>query len=148
MDIFAKGTRARIRFDFSAGQISIETLWGLKTPQIKSILLDLKELIEKKSSSQSFLEEIDAFDLGRKDSELELLQLKFDIALEIYKTLVGEKKQIENATNVERERVYWSELLLQKQREEDRNLSVESVAEKLKEIDSKLVSEVSWKKEK
>ncbi len=139
MDIFAEGTRAKIRFNNGGMLVSIETLWGLKTPHIRSILLELKETIEKRSQSKSFLEEIDQIDNGIKNSdpELVILQLKFDIALEVYKTLVQEIKQRENAQSIAQEKAYWSKLLLQKQREEDGNLSVEQIAAKLKEISTK-----------
>ena len=121
--MYKKAIRKKIRFNSPKGVLNLEQVWSLKPSDLKTMIQELYQQINKdKHSELDFLEE-ETVDSDEK--------LCFDILVDVYKT-----KQAEiNASKEEQEKRAYNkridEIIAQKQEEHLHSLSIEEL-EKLR----------------
>ena len=121
--MYKKAIRKKIRFNSPKGVLNLEQVWSLKPSDLKTMIQELYQQINKdKHSELDFLEE-ETVDSDEK--------LCFDILVDVYKT-----KQAEiSASKEEQERKAYNkridEIIAQKQEEHLHSLSIEEL-EKLR----------------
>ena len=121
--MYKKAIRKKIRFNSPKGVLKLEQVWSLKPSDLKSMIQELYQQINKdKHSELDFLEE-ETVDSDEK--------LCFDILVDVYKTKQAET----NASKEEQEKKAYNkridEIIAQKQEEHLHSLSIEEL-EKLR----------------
>ena len=121
--MYKKAIRKKIRFNSPKGVLNLEQVWSLKPSDLKSMIQELYQQINKdKHSELDFLEE-ETVDSDEK--------LCFDILVDVYKTKQAET----NASKEEQEKKAYNkridEIIAQKQEEHLHSLSIEEL-EKLR----------------
>ena len=81
MNIFAKASKIKLRFNTAHGTLSVEQLWDLKQPKLAVVIKNLREEIKKADinadSELAFLDQ----DTSEADK---ILQLKFELAKAVW----------------------------------------------------------------
>lgn len=121
--MYKKAIRKKIRFNSPKGVLTLEQVWSLKPSDLKTMIQELYQQINKdKHSELDFLEE-ETVDSDEK--------LCFDILVDVYKTKQAET----NASKEEQEKRAYNkridEIIAQKQEEHLHSLSIEEL-EKLR----------------
>ena len=121
--MYNKANRKKIRFNSPKGVLNLEQVWSLKPSDLKTMIQELYQQINKdKHSELDFLEE-ETVDSDEK--------LCFDILVDVYKTKQAET----NASKEEQEKKAYNkridEIIAQKQEEHLHSLSIEEL-EKLR----------------
>lgn len=93
MNIFAKATKIKLRFNTAHGVLSVEQLWDLKQTKLAVVIKNLREDIKKADiNSDSELAFLDQ-DTSEADK---ILQLKFELVKAVWQT---KQEEIEAAKN-------------------------------------------------
>lgn len=121
--MYKKAIRKKLRFNSPKGVLNLEQVWSLKPSDLKTMIQELYQQINKdKHSELDFLEE-ETVDSDEK--------LCFDILVDVYKTKQAET----NASKEEQEKRAYNkridEIIAQKQEEHLHSLSIEEL-EKLR----------------
>jgi hypothetical protein len=127
MDIFAKATKAKLRFAFR-GSITSEDLWSLNLNDLDSIYAGLMN--EKKNKSQETL-------LVKSSKDDARLDLKIDIIKFIVMVKLKEQEKRINSQNKKVEREKLSRILSTKQDEALSKKSIDDIMMELKALDEK-----------
>ena len=117
--MYKKAIRKKIRFNSPKGVLNLEQVWSLKPSDLKTMIQELYQQINKdKHSELDFLEE-ETVDSDEK--------LCFDILVDVYKTKQAET----NASKEEQEKRAYNkridEIIAQKQEEHLHSLSIEEL---------------------
>ena len=123
-DIFEKATREFLRFDTKAGSLATEDLWSCSLTFLDSLAVGLKRTLDQ--------EQVSFLGNEKKDKNLQLIQLRFDIVLHIINTKLQEEQEMASAAEKKAKRDKRLELLADKEYFE---LAEKSKEELLKEIE-------------
>ena len=130
-NIFAEGTRKKVRFSHAAGDLSIERLWELKIDKS-----DDKNYLYKLETS--LIEELESFgkttrrEVPIKNKQKELVELKLSIVTYVIDTLLKEQEEAAEKLDNKKSNEPILEVILEKEKEELKNKSVEELKAMLK----------------
>lgn len=117
---YKKASRLKLRFLTSKGLLTIEQLWGLTLTELKTLIINLHKDVKKTPDEElSFLE-----NEVSEDSEE---QLRFDIAVDVYKTKQQEVKDSREEAEKRAYNRHIDELIAEKQEAELKNKSIEEL---------------------
>lgn len=119
--MYKKASQCKLRFETSKGLLNVEQLWGLKSSQIKELILEAKSKLKK---SEGF-EDLSFLDLVSEEDEIE--KLRFDILVDIYKT---KQEAVNKQKEIQENKLYNAmidEIIAEKQNESLKSLSIEEL---------------------
>ncbi len=118
--MYKKASRLKLRFQTSKGQLTVEQLWGLNMTDLKNVIVGLHKNIKKNEDEDlSFLE--------KEEVEESEDKLRYDIAVDIYKTKQAEVKESHEAAERRAYNKHIDELIAAKEEESLRGLSIEEL---------------------
>lgn len=118
--MYKKASRLKLRFQTSKGQLTVEQLWGLTMTDLKNVIIGLHKNIKKDEDEDlSFLE--------KEEVEESEDKLRYDIAVDIYKTKQAEVKESHEAAERRAYNKHIDELIAAKEEESLRGLSIEEL---------------------
>lgn len=118
--MYKKASRLKLRFQTSKGQLTVEQLWGLNMTDLKNVIVGLHKNIKKNEDEDlSFLE--------KEEVEESEDKLRYDIAVDIYKTKQAEVKESHEAAERKAYNKHIDELIAAKEEESLRGLSIEEL---------------------
>lgn len=122
-DLFERATRQKLRFETTAGNISVEDIWSLPLSSGKVNLNDLAKALNKE------IKTFDEEDFVNKtsNSKNDDIKLKFDIILHVIKYKTEEAEAKERATLTLEKRRSIQALIEKKESEQLENLSIEEL---------------------
>lgn len=116
--MFEKAVRAKVRFPFARGLVSVEDLWELTLSELDSIFKTLNR--QAKAAEEESL-------LGTRSIADSELALKIEIVKHVVKTLQAEADAKANAKKRAESKQELLELLNRKERQEKENLSTDEI---------------------
>lgn len=119
--MYKKASQLKLRFETSKGLLNVEQLWGLKSAQLKELILEAKSKLKK---SEGF-EDLSFLDLVSEEDEIE--KLRFDILVDIYKT---KQEAVNKQKEIQENKLYNAmidEIIAEKQNESLKSLSIEEL---------------------
>lgn len=119
--MYKKASQLKLRFETSKGLLNVEQLWGLKSTQLKELILEAKSKLKK---SEGF-EDLSFLDLVSEEDEIE--KLRFDILVDIYKT---KQEAVNKQKEIQENKLYNAmidEIIAEKQNESLKSLSIEEL---------------------
>lgn len=122
-DLFERATRQKLRFETTAGNISVEDIWSLPLSSGKVNLNDLAKELNKEIKS---FEEED-FVNKTSNSKNDDVKLKFDIILHVIKYKAEEAEAKERAILTSEKRRSIQALIEKKESEQLEQLSIEEL---------------------
>ncbi|MAT51417.1 MAG: hypothetical protein CMK32_09575 [Porticoccaceae bacterium] len=128
MDIFAKATKIKLRFDSSVGALAVEQLWDLPLTSERKVNLDgLARAVNrelKETAEESFVQ-------TKPDPRREQLSLQLEILKFIINFRLDENRKKTQAAQLETERERLKSILETKKAQALENLSVEEIEQRL-----------------
>lgn len=130
-NIFAEGTRKKVRFSHPSGDLSIERLWELKINRAED-----KNYLYKLETDLT--EEFEAFgksvrrEILVKNKQKQLVELKLNIVTYIIDTLLKEEEEAAERLNNKEHNQGLLELIADKRKEELKGKSIEELEAMLK----------------
>ncbi len=119
--MYKEASRLSLRFQTSKGPLTVEQLWTLSLNDLDALAAGLDTALDK--STKSFI--------GKKTKEDKLLKLRFDIVIDIINTLLAEQEEDANKTKDKKYNEKIASLILEKEEEELKKLSVDELKAKL-----------------
>ena len=119
--MYKKASRLKLRFETKKGLLTVEQLWGLSLAELKNLIIALHAAIKKDENTDLDFLETEDF-IAESDDKL-----RFDIAVDVYKTKQAEVKEAHEAAERRAFNKHIDELIAEKQEADLRNLSVEEL---------------------
>lgn len=127
MSNFKQATRERLRFETSKGLLSTEQLWDLNLTSLATIVRSLKKQLKRDNDDElSFLDDT-------SNPVDKTLELKFNVAKEVYIAKKEEMESIRNEASKKEHNQKILELIAEKQEGDLRGKSIEELTAMLKE---------------
>ena len=124
--MYKKASIKKLRFTTTKGNLSVEQLWGLTMTELKTLIKSLHKLIKKEDDDDlAFLEEDKV--LYSDD------QLRYDIAVDVYKTKQAELQQKHEDAEKKARNQHIAEIIARKQDEALESKSIEELQTMLKD---------------
>lgn len=123
--MYQKVARLKLRFDSVRGNVMAEDLWDLSLVELDSLAKDLNNKL-KASNQESFIVEVSKPD--------EILQLKFDVVLDVIKTLMAEAKINQDAIVKQQKKNQLFKLIADKENDELAGKSIEELRQMVQEL--------------
>lgn len=123
MNIFLEGTRKKLRFETSKGNLSIEQLWDLSLEELDALAVSLEEA-HATSGKKSFL--------VTRSVKSKIAKLKFDIVLAVLNTILEAENEAAKAQETKQHNARINELIAKKQEEALAGKTVEELEAMLK----------------
>lgn len=120
--MYKEASRLSLRFQTSKGPLTVEQLWTLSLTDLDTLASSLDTALDK--STKSFI--------GKKSKEDTMLKLRFDIVIDIINTLLAEQEAKSNAQKDKAYNEKIASLILEKQDEELKKLSVDELKKLVK----------------
>ena len=115
--MYKKASIKKLRFTTTKGNLSVEQLWGLTMTELKTLIKSLHKLIKKEDNDDlAFLEEDK---VSYSDD-----QLRYDIAVDVYKTKQAELQQKHEDAEKKARNQHIAEIIARKQDEALESLSL------------------------
>ena len=118
---YKKAIRLKLRFQTSKGLLTIEQLWGLTLTELKNLIISLHETLKKVPSEDLAFLETESVTEESED------QIRFDIAVDVYKTKQQESKDSRDEAARKAHNQHIAEIIAEKEEAELRNKSVEEL---------------------
>lgn len=124
--MYKKASIKKLRFTTTKGNLSVEQLWGLTMTELKTLIKSLYKLIKKEADDDlAFLEEDK---VSYSDD-----QLRYDIAVDVYKTKQTELQQKHEDAEKKARNQHIAEIIARKQDEALESKSIEELQAMLKD---------------
>lgn len=124
--MYKKAIRAKLRFQTNKGLLTIEQLWGLTLTELKNLIISLHETVKKVPSEDlSFLET----ETVQEESED---KMKFNIAVDVYKTKQQEAKNSREEASKRAFNQHLAEIIAEKEEADLRSKSIEELKAMMK----------------
>ena len=124
--MYKKASIKKLRFTTTKGNLSVEQLWGLTMTELKTLIKSLHKLIKKEDDDDlAFLEEDK---VSYSDD-----QLRYDIAVDVYKTKQAELQQKHEDAEKKARNQHIAEIIARKQDEALESKSIEELQTMLKD---------------
>lgn len=118
---YKKAIRLKLRFQTSKGLLTIEQLWGLTLTELKNLIISLHETLKKVPSEDLAFLETESVTEESED------QIRFDIAVDVYKTKQQESKDSRDEAARKAHNQHIAEIIAEKEEAELRSKSVEEL---------------------
>ena len=119
--MYKKASRLKLRFATNKGSLTVEQLWTLSLNDLKSLIRNLYELNKKTVDQElSFLEE----EVPTEETED---KLRYDIAVDIYKTKQAELAERRNEAEKRAFNQHIDEIIAEKKEADLRGKSIEEL---------------------
>ena len=118
--MYKKAIRAKLRFQTSKGLLTIEQLWGLTLTELKNLIISLHETVKKVPSEDLAFLETETIQEESED------KMRFNIAVDVYKTKQQEAKDSREEASKRAFNQHLAEIIAEK---EDANLRSKSIEE-------------------
>jgi hypothetical protein len=126
MNYFKQASREKLRFLTSQGNLSVEQLWGLRLTPLATIIRGIKKQLKKENDDElSFLD-------GNATSTDKTMELRFNVAKEIYVEMKEEKDAVKTEAAKKEHNEKIMALISKKQEGELEGKSVEELTALLK----------------
>ncbi len=126
MDNYKKASKLKLRFATKRGNLSVEQLWDLSMAELKVLIKDSYKTVKSLGSSEeealSFLEPS-----VTENSEVEKINLKFEILKDIYQTKKSELQDAHTAADRKARREKLAEIIEKKEDEKLNSMSVDEL---------------------
>ena len=124
--MYKKASIKKLRFTTTKGNLSVEQLWSLTMTELKTLIKSLHKLIKKETDDDlAFLEEDK---VSYSDD-----QLRYDIAVDVYKTKQEELQQKHEDAEKKARNQHIAEIIARKQDEALESKSIEELQAMLKD---------------
>lgn len=123
---YKKAIRAKLRFQTSKGLLTIEQLWGLTLIELKNLIIVLHEAIKKVPSEDLAFLETEVIEEESED------KMRFDIAVDVYKTKQQEAKDSREEAAKKAHNQHIAEIIAEKEEADLRSKSVEELRAMMK----------------
>lgn len=124
--MYKKASIKKLRFTTTKGNLNVEQLWGLTMTELKTLIKSLHKLIKKEDDDDlAFLEEDK---VSYSDD-----QLRYDIAVDVYKTKQAELQQKHEDAEKKARNQHIAEIIARKQDEALESKSIEELQAMLKD---------------
>lgn len=124
--MYKKAIRAKLRFQTSKGLLTIEQLWGLTLTELKNLIISLHETVKKVPSEDlAFLET----ETVQEESED---KMRFNIAVDVYKTKQQEAKDSREEASKKAYNQHIAEIIAEKEEADLRNKSIDELKAMMK----------------
>lgn len=123
---YKKAIRAKLRFQTSKGLLTIEQLWGLTLTELKNLIITLHEAVKKVSSEDLAFLETEVIEEESED------KMRFDIAVDVYKTKQQEAKDSREEVAKKAHNQHIAEIIAEKEEADLRSKSVEELKAMMK----------------
>lgn len=124
--MYKKASIKKLRFTTTKGNLNVEQLWGLTMTELKTLIKSLHKLIKKETDDDlAFLEEDK---VSYSDD-----QLRYDIAVDVYKTKQAELQQKHEDAEKKARNQHIAEIIARKQDEALESKSIEELQAMLKD---------------
>jgi len=118
--MYKKASQLGLRFVTNVGPASVEQLWDLSQTQLSNAIKAVKKVLKRDDNDElSFLEDTKVVDVEN--------QLRFDILKDVYLTKKKEAEELRNAADIKAHNQKIDALILEKQENNLKNLSVEEL---------------------
>ena len=119
--LYKKASRLKLRFQTNKGLLTVEQLWGLTMTELKALIINLHNVIKKEEDTDlAFLEKEEVVEESED-------KLRYDIAVDVYKTKQAEIKESHDEAERRAYNKHIDELIAAKEEENLRGLSVEEL---------------------
>ena len=124
--MYKKAIRAKLRFQTSKGLLTIEQLWGLTLTELKNLIISLHETVKKVPSEDlAFLET----ETVQEESED---KMRFNIAVDVYKTKQQEAKDSREEASKKAFNQHIAEIIAEKEEADLRSKSIDELKAMMK----------------
>ena len=124
--MYKKAIRAKLRFQTSKGLLTIEQLWGLTLTELKNLIISLHETVKKVPSEDlAFLET----ETVQEESED---KMRFNIAVDVYKTKQQEAKDSREEASKKAYNQHIAGIIAEKEEADLRNKSIDELKAMMK----------------
>lgn len=124
--MYKKAIRAKLRFQTNKGLLTVEQLWGLTLAELKNLIISLHETVKKVPSEDlSFLET----ETVQEESED---KMRFDIAVDVYKTKQQEAKDSREEASKKAYNQHIAEIIAEKEEADLRSKSIDELKAMMK----------------
>lgn len=124
--MYKKAIRAKLRFQTSKGLLTIEQLWGLTLTELKNLIISLHETVKKVPSEDlAFLET----ETVQEESED---KMRFNIAVDVYKTKQQEAKDSREKASKKAFNQHIAEIIAEKEEADLRSKSIDELKAMMK----------------
>lgn len=123
---YKKAIRAKLRFQTSKGLLTIEQLWGLTLTELKNLIIALHEAVKKVPSEDLAFLETEVIEEESED------KMRFDIAVDVYKTKQQEAKDSREEAAKKAHNQHIAEIIAEKEEADLRSKSVEELKAMMK----------------
>lgn len=124
--MYKKAIRAKLRFQTSKGLLTIEQLWGLTLTELKNLIISLHETVKKVPSEDLAFLETETVEEESED------KMRFNIAVDVYKTKQQEAKDSREEASKKAFNQHIAEIIAEKEEADLRSKSIDELKAMMK----------------